>query len=223
MYYEVVNADVGTGTIILNAPSGFVFDTGGTAPTVRIDPLSGTGKSVNNINNLASGTSAAIASRTSTQIRFDVSSISSGGIACSLTWQNIRVRPVVASPLANGDITKTGTSTMAAVSGNTSFGKLTEINALALASLQFTQPTRLTGIVGAPDGIKITFTGSAGYTYQIQRAAALQYGNIAWEAVGSATTDNAGHGEFTDPNSTSAQSYYRAVRVEQSRGGPLVR
>src|SRR5439155_4962925 len=33
-YYEAANGDVSTGTIILNAPSGFIFDTGGTAPTV---------------------------------------------------------------------------------------------------------------------------------------------------------------------------------------------
>ena len=41
VYYEVASADVGTGTIILNAPSGFIFDTGGTAPTVVITRLTG--------------------------------------------------------------------------------------------------------------------------------------------------------------------------------------
>ena len=33
-YTENAIGDVGTGTIIVNAPAGFVFDTGGTAPTV---------------------------------------------------------------------------------------------------------------------------------------------------------------------------------------------
>jgi hypothetical protein len=31
---ENAYGDVGIGTIIVNAPAGFVFDTGGTAPTV---------------------------------------------------------------------------------------------------------------------------------------------------------------------------------------------
>src|SRR5206468_7669304 len=33
-YSEDLAGEVGTGTIILNAPAGFVFDTGGTAPSV---------------------------------------------------------------------------------------------------------------------------------------------------------------------------------------------
>src|SRR5205823_2749891 len=33
-YSENANGNVGTGTIILNVPSGFIFDTGGTAPTL---------------------------------------------------------------------------------------------------------------------------------------------------------------------------------------------
>ncbi len=87
-YYEFANGDVGTGTIILNAPAGFVFDTGGTAPTVRIDRLAGGGANGKNINGVASGTSAAITSRTTTQITFTVSVASSSGVTCSLTWQN---------------------------------------------------------------------------------------------------------------------------------------
>src|SRR5439155_268337 len=115
VYYEVATADAGTGTIILNAPSGFVFDTGGASPTVRIDRLAGGGSNSRNVNGLASGTSAAIASRSTTQITFTVSIASNGGVTCSLTWQNIRVRPLASSPLANGKITKTGSSPMTAV------------------------------------------------------------------------------------------------------------
>src|SRR6185503_11101976 len=111
VYYEYATGDVGAGTIILNAPAGFVFDTAGTAPTVRIDRLAGIGNDNRNINGVATGTSAAITSRTTTQITFTVSGASSLGVTCSLTWQNVRVRPTAASPLANGSITKTGTST----------------------------------------------------------------------------------------------------------------
>jgi hypothetical protein len=223
-YYEITNADVGTGTIILNAPSGFVFDTGGTAPTVRIDRLGGAGGNVNNINSVASGTSAAIASRTSTQIRFDISKASRSGVTCSLTWQNIRVRPVAASPLASGDITKTGTSIMAAVVDSvTSFGQLIETGlsqaspASAAVALFVGQPARLTEINVASNGIRITFAGSAGYTYQVHRAAALQNANTAWEEVGSATTDDTGRGEFTDLSPTAGQGYYRVVAVQKNQ------
>src|SRR6185369_7547110 len=78
VYYEYVMGDVGTGTIILNAPTGFVFDTGGTAPTVKVTRLSGGGNDSKNINGVASGSSAAITSRTTTQITFTVSVASSG-------------------------------------------------------------------------------------------------------------------------------------------------
>jgi hypothetical protein len=129
VYYEYAPGDVGTGTIILNAPSGFIFDTGGTAPTVRIDRLSGGGADSKNINGRASGTSAAITSRSATQITFTVTTASSSGVACSLTWQNIRVRPSASSPLASGDVTKTGTSAMTGVTNSsTSFGQLVEVS-----------------------------------------------------------------------------------------------
>jgi hypothetical protein len=334
VYYEVAPANVGRGTIILNAPSGFVFDTGGTAPTVRITRLSGTGSIVNK---LTSGTSASVTSRSATQITFTVSTVSSSA-TCSLTWQNIRVRPSAASPLASGNIIKTGTSLIAGVTNSsTSFGRLIEIGPAArlaiqtqpsstatvgvpfaqqpviriedaaghlltannsavvtatcssgtlqgtltatavngvvtfanlshnlanTISLSFTasgltgatssnivvspaaapqqastvdavvaaaslsssagavlpigQPAHLAGIELVPNGIKVRFTGSAGYTYQIQRAAALQNANTAWEQAGTATTDDAGQGEFTDLNPTSGQGYYRAVAVQES-------
>jgi len=121
VYYEVATGDVtttGSSTIILNAPSGFIFDTGGTAPTVRVDRLAGGGADSKNINGVADGTSVAITSRTTTQITFTVTSASSGGVDCSLTWLNIRVRPAAASPLASGNITKTGTSTLPGVTAS---------------------------------------------------------------------------------------------------------
>ncbi len=141
VYYEYASGDVATGTIILNAPAGFIFDTGGTAPTVRVDRLAGGGLNDRNINKLASGTAAAIASRSTTQITFTVTTASSSGVTCSLTWQNIRVRPAAASPLASGNITKTGTSTMVVVTNSsTSFGRLIEIGSAARLAIQ-TQPS----------------------------------------------------------------------------------
>src|SRR5262249_46541537 len=63
-YTESASSNVSPGTIILNVPSGFVFDTGGTAPSVRIDRLGGSGSSANNINGVATGASVAMSSIT---------------------------------------------------------------------------------------------------------------------------------------------------------------
>src|SRR5262249_42450844 len=55
-YSENASGNVGTGTIILTVPTGFIFDTGGTGPTVMISRLAGSGKDNLNINGVASGT-----------------------------------------------------------------------------------------------------------------------------------------------------------------------
>src|SRR5438552_8315524 len=113
-YYQAANTDITTGTIILNAPAGFIFDASGTpAPTVLITRLAGTGG--NNINSATSGASAAITSRTTNQITFTVSAASSAGVTCALTWQNVRVRPIAGAPLANGNLTWTATAALATV------------------------------------------------------------------------------------------------------------
>lgn len=130
---------VGTGTIILNVPAGFVFDTAALLPTVLV--TGDTATAANNINHVASGTALAVTSVTTTQIIFTVTFISAGVTPNTLTWQNIRVRPTAATPLATGNITETGTAT-GFVAG-TSFGTLTEVTA--------------TG----PDHIEIDHAGSA--------------------------------------------------------------
>ncbi len=153
VYYEVASADVKTGTIILNAPAGFIFDTGGTAPTVLITRIGGSGGTANNINGVVSGTAAAITSRTTSQITFTASSTSAAGVTCALTWQNIRVRPGAGTPLASGNITKTGSSVMqAVVDGSTAFGSLSETAGIASRLAFVTQPAGATA--GAPFGIQ---------------------------------------------------------------------
>lgn len=131
--------NIGAGTIILNVPAGFVFDIAGTAPTVKI--AGDTVTAANNINNLASGTSAAITSISATQITFTVSLVSTGTVANTLTWQNIRVRPTATTPLASGNIAESGTAT-GFVAG-TNFGTLTEV------------------VMAGPDHIEIDHGGSA--------------------------------------------------------------
>ena len=138
-YIETAAGAAGRGTIILSTPAGFVFDTGGTAPTVRIDRVTTLGgKTVANINNATNGTSAAMTSVSSTQLVFTVNTASAGA-TCKLTWQNVRVSPIASSPLAVGKLTKSGTSVMVGVTnGVSNLGTLREIldAPLATASIE---------------------------------------------------------------------------------------
>jgi len=66
-YTENYAGDVGTGTIIINVPTGFVFDTGGTAPTVALLKVGG---------GSASTVQGSVTSVTSTQITYTVTAVS---------------------------------------------------------------------------------------------------------------------------------------------------
>lgn len=118
-----------TGTIVLTAPAGFEFDTGGTAPTVRVNCTASCGApntNADNINGLASNATIAVVMTSSTAtvtITDDVDGNSA--LRNSLTWQNLRVRPTAVVPLASGNITRSGIS-FSGVSNSSSFGTLTE-------------------------------------------------------------------------------------------------
>ncbi|HEY8095312.1 MAG TPA: DUF6701 domain-containing protein [Methylobacter sp.] len=112
--------DIGLGDIVLAAPTGFQFNT---AATVTI-LLTGNGTASRNINNVATGTSMAITSITATAITFTVTAVSTR--TNTLTWQGIQVRPTTYTPLANGNITHTGTSIITGVTTSTNFGTLAE-------------------------------------------------------------------------------------------------
>jgi len=146
---EGLVSEINTGTIILNVPSGFVFDTGGTAPTVLVTRIAGSGADTRNINDVPSGTSIAVTIST-TQITFTVTGATSNGVRNSLTWQNVRVRPAAGTPLASGNITKTGTSAISGITNGTSnFGTLTEVVGATSELVVTTQPSAdaTTGVV----------------------------------------------------------------------------
>src|SRR6266478_6462046 len=131
--------DVGVGTIVLNIPSGFVFATNSPAPTVLMNGGSNANK---NINGLTNGATIAV-TVTTTNLSITISSKSSSGSPCTLTWRNIRVRPTADSPLASGNITKSGTTAMTGVTdGATNFGMLNEIAAArTLTVVGYPSPT----------------------------------------------------------------------------------
>jgi hypothetical protein len=139
IYSESAAAQVGAGTIILNPPAGFVFDTATPSPTVKIQTLT-TGSKGSNINGVTNGTVSALTTVSSTQLVFTVTRASSGN-TCRLTWQDVRVRPTASSPLAVGKITKNGTSVMSSVTNASSnFGTLQEINDIVAPSVAASAP-----------------------------------------------------------------------------------
>src|SRR5205823_3443396 len=110
--------------IVLNIPSGFVFATNSPAPTVL---MNGGANANKNINGLTNGATIGV-TVTTTNLSITIASKSSGGSPCTLTWQNIRVRPTAGAPLASGRITKSGSSVMTGITdGATNFGTLAEV------------------------------------------------------------------------------------------------
>jgi hypothetical protein len=148
-YQEPTGGAVSTGTIILNSPAGFTFDTGGSVPTVRIDG----GMSSKNINTAPSGTSLPMTSITTTQLTFTVTASSS--TPNTMTWQNIRVRPTAGTPLVSGNITKTGTATMSGVASNETCGFLNEVAGAAqkLVVLTFPPTSATAGVAFSPQPV----------------------------------------------------------------------
>jgi Bacterial Ig-like domain (group 3)/YDG domain len=146
VYQELAPGYAGPGTIVLQVPPGFAFDTGLPLPTVL---LSGSASGTSNINHAISGTALALNSVTSTQLVFTISSTSS--VPNILTWQNIKVRPTAGTPLAQGQLIKSGTASLVSVTnGVSSFGSLVEVPGRAIALVYTTQPAGAT--VGSPFG-----------------------------------------------------------------------
>jgi len=122
VYDEVASGDTATGTIILNVRAVYLryqytrSECGDQAPEwKRRECLEYQRRSQRNFRG------GHVPS--TNQITFTVTSASSAGVTCSLTWTNVRVRPLAGTPLASGNLTKTGTSAMAAVSASsTSLG-----------------------------------------------------------------------------------------------------
>ncbi len=142
VYTEIQNGNVGAGTIILTAPAGFVFDTNTVQPAVLITRTGGSGANSLNLNGVASGTFAAMTTVNPTNLIFTVTTASGGGVTCSLTWTNVRVRPTAGTPLASGSIVDTGTAAIQGVTINsTTWGLLGEVVGAATKLAIATQPS----------------------------------------------------------------------------------
>jgi MSHA biogenesis protein MshQ len=112
------------GTIILNAPSGFIFDIGSNV-TATVSSCTGNGS--NTLVGNSPGSSSQTVTPTTNTITINIFQVSSGSVKCTLTWSNIRVRPTSGTPLASGNITRSGGATMAENPATTNYGTLTEV------------------------------------------------------------------------------------------------
>ncbi len=129
--------DIPTGTIILNAPAGFVFNNDSDLPTLSIAHVAGPGPDA----------AGSITSVSASQIIVTITEAASNGTEDMLVWSNIEVRPAQGTPLAAGNIDETGTAALADViagAGGTDWGTLNEVPG-ADHELQFVQaPTDTT-------------------------------------------------------------------------------
>lgn len=115
---ETDKEGIGVGSIILNAPAGFEFNTAATVTVAVTGSRKGTDIVLSNT----------VATVTTNTITIYVDAISSPNPRRStLTWSGIKVRPVAGFPLATGVITKTGTSLYGESGSAGNYGSLTTI------------------------------------------------------------------------------------------------
>ncbi len=132
---ETSGGSISAGTIVLNAPAGFVFNP---YVSVVVRVTSGSSTASQNINGTpVNGTIPAVVGMNRTTITLLISTAST--VANTLTWTGIQVRPVGGYPLAGGNITESGSSLLQGlVLSSGTWGALTEV-AGAAARVGFAQ------------------------------------------------------------------------------------
>lgn len=190
---EKSSSGFGTGTLILNAPSGFEFDPSGLV-TITV---TGNRKGTDLV--LASN----LATVTSTSITIEIISESTPNTRRStLTWSVIKVRPTAGTPLISGMLTRTGTAIYNESAGVTNYGTLTIVPG-APTNLFVVLPGQSfingTGVSGQP------FPQTSGIPFNLSRLiVADQFANVVTNYAGSKTIAFSGPGGSpTYPSSVS--------------------
>jgi hypothetical protein len=142
------NKDIGTGTIVLNVPAGFEFDAGSPV-TVAVEDTASSGHSP-----LILSSNTALVTSTTITITVVTQDAPQGPTKAvsRLTWSGIKVRPTAALPLANGNITNSGT---AISTGSVSFGELTEVSVPVI-------PDTTAPVIEFHDDVTVEATSGAG-------------------------------------------------------------
>lgn len=136
---EGATGDVGLGTIILNVPAGFAFNTIANRVTATVTD-GGTGCNSSRRLKL-NNSSSQIVTPTATNITVTVTQKSKSSCRGIITWSGIAVRPTSGTPLASGNITESGTSVISGITTSTNFGTLTEVTGAKTHLTFTTQPS----------------------------------------------------------------------------------
>jgi hypothetical protein len=105
-------ASIGLGTLILNCPKGFAWDTDGNDPWATVTGMG----------------AVSFTSRTAYQVTFTVDRVV--GNDSTLSFAGLRVKPAAVRPLRSGSITRSGTATLSGKSSS-NYGTLTEVAGVA--------------------------------------------------------------------------------------------
>lgn len=131
-----VNEFPSSGTLVLTAPSGFVFNT---AQTVTATITRDVGSK-----NCFSFTSTT-ATPTTTTITFTSNAADGNGgnptTQCRVTFSGIQVRPSSGTPLSSGNLTHSGTASITGLTGSTNLGTLTQVAGAKTQLAITTQPS----------------------------------------------------------------------------------
>ena len=137
---EGAPSDVGpAGTLILEAPSGFRFNTSST-PDIKI--TAGDATAANNINQLAVGSSFNAFAVSASQIAFQIN-FPSTVTPDTLLFENIQVEPTAGAPLTSGNIVNSS-GIINGVSISANLGTLTEVPGAAAKLAFATEPSNTT-------------------------------------------------------------------------------
>lgn len=116
---ETANRQLGTGTIILNAPIGFAFNTGVTVNAIISSTNVNTACFTLSSTTATSGAGTLTASTITFTVSANDASSGSSKAICQVVFSGIQIRPTVGTPLASGDITRTGTAALGGATFNT--------------------------------------------------------------------------------------------------------
>ena len=153
---EGATGDIGTGTIILNAPAGFVFAT--TVNSVTATRANAGGNCSGSRSLQINGASSQTVTPTSSTITINITRKTSSTCLARITWSGVKIRPAAGTPLASGNITKTGTSVITGIINSvTNLGTLTEVAGVKTKLAFTTQPSSTT-IIGTDFTTKPTIT-----------------------------------------------------------------
>ncbi len=180
------NGAFGTGTIVLNAPAGFEFNTGA-AVTVTVGRVSGSAGAGNQLNLGGGRGSPVSATVTATTISVTVTQTSGSNTHNSLTWSNIQVRPTSGCPLASGNMSESGTSSFTLSSSN--LGSLTEVRG---ATRMYTVlPGQSFGACSGVTGSPTSQTAGVAFNL-VSLVVADRWGNVDTTYAGSKTISYSG-------------------------------